>query len=214
MGRRKKEPLSSHRSYITTSAEELFIQKGIQSTTMEDIAKKAGYSKATLYVYFKNKEEIIAALTLQSMTKLYDYISTALSKQTETKEKYYAICSLLTQYQEDYPFYFDIVLEKINTNFKKPDFIPIEKEIFDLGEKINQKLFQFLKIGKETGEICGDIPIIPTIFSFWAMLSGLIQMAAKKQEYIEKSLNISKQEFLQYGFSALYHSIETKEEKK
>ena len=61
MARRKKEPKSVHRSNIASAASMLFMKKGITVTSMDDIAKAAGYSKATLYVYFKNKEEITAA---------------------------------------------------------------------------------------------------------------------------------------------------------
>lgn len=40
------------------------MDKGIAATSMDDIAKAAGYSKATLYVYFENKEEIVGILVL------------------------------------------------------------------------------------------------------------------------------------------------------
>ena len=33
----------------------IYMEKGIAQTSMDDIAKAAGYSKATLYVYFENK---------------------------------------------------------------------------------------------------------------------------------------------------------------
>ena len=59
MARRKKEPRAVHRQNIATAAEELFTKKGIEATSMDEIAQKAGYSKATLYVYFQNKEEIV-----------------------------------------------------------------------------------------------------------------------------------------------------------
>ena len=55
MGRRKKEPKSVHRENIASAASGLFMEKGIVATSMDDIAKAAGYSKATLYVYFKKK---------------------------------------------------------------------------------------------------------------------------------------------------------------
>ena len=48
MGRRKKEPKSVHREKIATAASTLFMEKGIAATSMDDIAKAAGYSKATL----------------------------------------------------------------------------------------------------------------------------------------------------------------------
>lgn len=38
------------------------MEKGIAATSMDDIAKASGYSKATLYVYFENKEEIAVLL--------------------------------------------------------------------------------------------------------------------------------------------------------
>ncbi len=77
MGRRKKEPRSVHRENIASAASVLFMEKGIAETSMDDIAKAAGYSKATLYVYFENKEEIVGILVLGSMKKLYDYIVSA-----------------------------------------------------------------------------------------------------------------------------------------
>ena len=70
MGRRKKEPPSVHRSQIAQAASALFLEKGTAAVSMDDIAKAAGYSKATLYVYFENKDEIVSALTLDSMKKL------------------------------------------------------------------------------------------------------------------------------------------------
>lgn len=67
MARRKKEPKSVHRENIAAAASKLFMEKGITATSMNEIAKIAGYSKATLYVYFENKEEIIGFLVLDSM---------------------------------------------------------------------------------------------------------------------------------------------------
>lgn len=69
MARRKKEPKSVHREKIASAASVLFMEGGIAATSMDDIAKAAGYSKATLYVYFENKEEIVGILVLDSMKK-------------------------------------------------------------------------------------------------------------------------------------------------
>ena len=62
MGRRKKEPRNVHRENIVSAASVLFMENGIAAASMDDIAKAAGYSKATLYVYFENKEEIVSIL--------------------------------------------------------------------------------------------------------------------------------------------------------
>ena len=57
------------------------------------------------------------------------------------------------------------------------------------------------------GDLRDDLEIMFAIFNFWGMLSGIIQLAANKEEYIKKSMGLSKEKFLEYGFSLVYHSI-------
>ena len=212
MARRKKEPRSVHREKIASAASVLFMDKGIAATSMDDIAKAAGYSKATLYVYFENKEEIVGILVLDSMKKLYHYIVSALEQQETTKEQYNFICRGLVQYQEEFPFYFKMVLDKINIDFESHDYLPEEKETYQIGEEINEKIKEFLISGIDKGDLRGNLKIMPTIFNFWGMLSGLIQFAANKEEYIKKTMGLSKIQFLEQGFHMLYCSIADKGE--
>ena len=211
MGRRKKEPRSVHRENIVSAASALFMERGIAATSMDDIAKAAGYSKATLYVYFENKEEIVGILVLNSMKKLDFYISSALIQHEDTKARYDFICRGLVQYQEEFPFYFKMVLDKINIDFESKNYLPEEKETYQIGEEINEKIKDFLLSGMEKGNLRNDLEIMPAILNFWGMLSGIIQLAANKEEYIKKSMGLSKIEFLEYGFSLVYRSIAAKE---
>lgn len=212
MARRKKEPRSVHREKIASAASVLFMDRGIAATSMDDIAKVAGYSKATLYVYFENKEEIVGILVLDSMKKLYHYIVSALEQQETTKEQYNFICRGLVQYQEEFPFYFKMVLDKINIDFESNDYLPEEKETYQIGEEINEKIKEFLISGIDKGDLRGNLKIMPTIFNLWGMLSGLIQFAANKEEYIKKTMGLSKIQFLEHGFHMLYCSIADKGE--
>ncbi|MCQ4664340.1 TetR/AcrR family transcriptional regulator [Extibacter muris] len=207
MGRRKKEPPNIHRENIALSAHKLFMSNGIECTTMNDIAKESGYSKATLYVYFQNKEEIIAFLVLKSMTKLDEYITLALENQKSTKGRYDMICQGLLEYQKQYPFYFAVALDEINIDFKNSNYLPEEEETYHVGEEINKKLQQFIQEGILANDLKPDIKILPTIMAFWGMLSGLIQISVKKEAYITQELKMSRQEFLKYGFETLYQSI-------
>ena len=207
MGRRKKEPRSVHRENIVSAASALFLEKGIAAASMDDIAKAAGYSKATLYVYFENKEEIVGIIVLNSMKKLCDYISSALLQQETTKSRYEFICRGLVQYQEEFPFYFKMVLDKINIEFENNNYLPEEKETYQIGEEINEKIKQFLLSGMAKGDLRSDLELMPAIFNFWGMLSGIIQLAANKEDYIRKSMGLSKNQFMEYGFSLVYDSI-------
>ena len=208
MGRRKKEPAETHRRQIGEAAGNLFAVKGIEGTSMDEIAKEAGYSKATLYVYFENKEAIVAMLVHESMRKLYGYIDAGLQSGRNTRERYDRICRGLLQYQQEFPFYFSAVLDRINIEFDKGSALAEERDAFQVGEEINRKMSSFLESGIRAGELRQDMDVTAVIFTFWGMLSGLIQIAVKKETYIRRRLGFSRDEFLDYGFDTLYRSIE------
>lgn len=207
MARRKKNLPAVHRAAIALAAESLFQERGIAATTVDDIARAAGYSKATLYVYFKNKEEIVSALSLDSMKKLQGYILDALAAHTGTRERYDAVCAALVRYQEQYPLYFQIALQEMKADVGDPGILPVEKDIFETGEQINHMLIGFIESGIARGDFRSGTANLPTVFAFWAMLSGLVQMAVSKEAYIQSGMGISRQEFLRHGFDTLYRSI-------
>ena len=65
--RRSHRPLadddSAKRRQIIEGARAVFLAQGFDAASMNDIARKAGVSKGTLYVYFRNKEELFEAIT-------------------------------------------------------------------------------------------------------------------------------------------------------
>ena len=52
-----------------------------------------------------------------------------------------------------------------------------------------------------------DLDIFKTEFAFWGMLTGVIQLAYNKQEYLKSINKISVKNFLSYSFDLLYKSI-------
>ncbi len=69
---------AQRREKLLDAAIEIFFQKGFHATRLEDIAKQAGLSKGTLYLYFENKESIFLALierlALSSVHKLTQHL--------------------------------------------------------------------------------------------------------------------------------------------
>jgi AcrR family transcriptional regulator len=53
---------SAKRRQIIEGARVVFLTQGFDAASMNDIARKAGVSKGTLYVYFRNKEELFEAI--------------------------------------------------------------------------------------------------------------------------------------------------------
>jgi AcrR family transcriptional regulator len=64
---------------IVDAALEVFAEKGFAAAKLDDIARKAGISKATLYLYFDTKEEIFRAVARAAVASLLE----ALGSQAE-----------------------------------------------------------------------------------------------------------------------------------
>ncbi len=56
---------SSKRRQIVEGARQVFMAQGFDAASMGEIARVAGVSKGTLYVYFKSKEELFEAIVRQ-----------------------------------------------------------------------------------------------------------------------------------------------------
>ncbi|HEY5801109.1 MAG TPA: TetR/AcrR family transcriptional regulator [Burkholderiaceae bacterium] len=52
---------------LLAAALDLFVERGFASTRLEDVAKRAGVSKGTLYLYFTNKEELFKAVVRENL---------------------------------------------------------------------------------------------------------------------------------------------------
>ena len=67
---RKQRERERRRQQIIVAAKRVFCQNGYSKSTMEDIAREAELSPGTLYLYFKNKDELYASLSLRILQYL------------------------------------------------------------------------------------------------------------------------------------------------
>ncbi len=70
---REKETL---RQEILDAARELFVEEGYENVSMRKIADKIEYSPTTIYLYFKDKAELLHHLTEETFAKLIKSLDT------------------------------------------------------------------------------------------------------------------------------------------
>lgn len=61
------------------AAEHLFISRGYRSTTMDDIARDAGYSRSAIYRHFPNRRDLLAAMVQRTTQRHMSSLSERLS---------------------------------------------------------------------------------------------------------------------------------------
>lgn len=68
---RKAAEREARKQLILQGALSVFKEKGLEGATIDEIARAAGFGKATLYYYFSSKEEIFNALLLHGWLTLW-----------------------------------------------------------------------------------------------------------------------------------------------
>lgn len=65
-----KHQVDEQRARILDAAQKLFLQNGLENTTMVDIATEAGITKVTLYRYFSNRDVIALEIHVRMMNRI------------------------------------------------------------------------------------------------------------------------------------------------
>ena len=133
MNTRTQRTIAFNRRNILDAADKLFCKNGVEKTTMEQLAAEAGYSKPTLYGYFKDKDEVYFALVLEFMEKIVVKVDKAIDEQTAFNDTFTKICQDVFRLATRYPLYFEGLIGTINVNIKADDTPQIYKDIYHLG---------------------------------------------------------------------------------
>lgn len=83
MGRKVQENKKQKKEALLENALELFLSKGLQDTSIADIAKKAGVAKGTFYLYFKDKIDLRNILIAHEASKLFEKATEKLDEDSE-----------------------------------------------------------------------------------------------------------------------------------
>ena len=83
--------ISKTRAKLVEVARELFARKGIESTTMNDIAQASGKGRRTLYTYFRSKEEVFYAVIESELELLSQKMDAVAAMNVEPIEKVFRL---------------------------------------------------------------------------------------------------------------------------
>jgi AcrR family transcriptional regulator len=85
---RSEKAKEKHKAIIEAAKDE-FVSKGFQAARIDEIAKKAGVAKGTVYLYFPNKESLFNEMIKTVMMPLIENIKHGLEGQTEARREIY-----------------------------------------------------------------------------------------------------------------------------
>lgn len=81
--RRTKEDAEKTRADILDAAEQLFANKGVQATSLDQVARAAGVTRGAVYWHFRDKRDLLAALRDRYRPPEIDIMEAALANRLD-----------------------------------------------------------------------------------------------------------------------------------
>jgi TetR/AcrR family transcriptional regulator, repressor for uid operon len=152
---------------IMQSAMENFAKNGFDRTRMEDIATAASLAKGTLYLYFKNKEDLFYAICDHNLEELRNQLSRLFNRKENIMldaERFY------NEYRKGSLGSDTIRFEMIALSTRSPK---LRKILAENQSKVYQVVKEFLKTQIERGFLREDINIDIIASAVIALYNGL-----------------------------------------
>jgi TetR/AcrR family transcriptional regulator len=183
---RREREKQQRRESIVDAAEKLFFSKDYDDVSMGDIAQEVELNRATIYLYFENKEALCFAVILRGVVLLNEMIKNKVKNTTYTKKitafgiTYYQFFNLHPQYAQVYNMFQS---GRFNTSaLRRPAWDDV-MEITRLQKEIFDTLHSTIKTLKGSGKLSLDVdPFYATILIITTLESLIIPSPLLEKE--------------------------------
>src|SRR5450631_4670615 len=199
---RRGEEKERRRAEILDAAETLYAKKGWDAVTVDQVARSARLSRALVYVYFRDKEELLFAIGERAMGLLRDRFFEAAARHAKGLDKVEAIGRAYMAYAYEFTHYFDFC-SRFQAHAVAVDPGSHEGACRVAGDQAIGVVVQAIEAGMRDGSIRPDVgaPLMLAT-TLWAFTHGIIQLAMAKGDDLAR-FGIAIPEFSNYGFGLL-----------
>ncbi len=178
---RKEKERETRKKLILNSALRVFKTKGLDHATMDEIAQEADFGKATLYYYFKSKEEIFSTILIKGWTSLWDGIEDVVIEENTPRRKFIKIIKKIIELvNEDRPLY-EFLFFAPQTH---PTTNDVEPEWKQYQVKLTNTMHKLIEIGIEAGEF-PNLDSQITLKALGYIFHGMILMGKDRENITE-----------------------------
>jgi AcrR family transcriptional regulator len=181
---RRQEEKDRRRVEIVEAAEDLYREMGWDAVTMDSVARRARLSRALVYVYFKDKQDLHFAIAARALDMLRQRFTEATARARTGMDKVEACGRAYMAYAQEFPHFFDACarLESHSADgAAEPS--PQAEQCVECGKGVHDVVVEALATGQRDGTIRKDIGELQVVSRvLWGFMHGLIQIAITKGE--------------------------------
>jgi len=204
---RKEREKEQRRQQIINAAEKVFFQHGFEPASMDMVAEAAELSKATLYSYFKSKEELYFHLFKRGETILMQLIEQAITHTQSFSDKLLAALKAVVRFRKKYKKYFDVMEYFMSVRQQKPEIEALMKEHLR-EEQCQLSLWSDLfEEGKKQGLVRDDVNPLRCMIVIWLMFTGFLQRYQLVGKNLKQDFGLNEDELLQEAYQLILNGV-------
>ena len=138
MGRRGEHTKQEYKSMALAAAEQIVSQSGLQGLTARKVATAIGYTVGSLYLVFKNLDDLIMQVNARTLDEMYSYILNRIEDKRDQHDALLASAHAYVDYASENPHRWMMVFEhKPPEGEEFPDWYMTKvSELFALVERV------------------------------------------------------------------------------
>jgi AcrR family transcriptional regulator len=168
---RKAKEKEELKSLILRAAKKLFVEQGVEQTTIRRIASEIDYSVGTVYVYYKEKNDILYDLHMQGFKQLGSEMKVLFSV-ADPMERLKALGRVYTQFAIENPDMYNLMF-----TLRAPlDFLDsMNEENWNEGKGAFDVLKTTVNECMDNGHFKGH-QLEPLSFAIWGTVHGMVSL--------------------------------------
>jgi AcrR family transcriptional regulator len=207
ISQRRGEEKERRRIEILDAAEALYAKKGWDAVTVDQVARSARLSRGLVYVYFRDKEDLLFAIGERAMELLRDRFEAAVGGPGSGLEHIAAIGRAYMGYALEFPHYFDFC-SRFQSHTVGAEAGANEGACRIAGDQVIGRVVEAIETGIRDGSIRADVgdPLL-VAFSLWAFTHGITQLVmAKGADLAHRGVAVS--DFSNHSFQMLISTLQ------
>ena len=176
---RREREREQRRSSILDAAEKLFFDHGVDKTTMDEVADEAELSKGTLYLYFKNKEDLYHAIHFRGMNVLRNMFLEAFESHQKGIDKVRAVGEAYLSFSRKYPNYYDAMMYFEAAEIDVSDQASYAYKCHEASLGVMQIVAGAVEAGMDDGTIRPLMDPKLMAYLLWGQTSGIIHIVSR-----------------------------------
>lgn len=165
---RRERERQARKEAVLDAARGLLLEKGFRGTTTKEIAELCELSEATLFFYFKNKDEILLSLLFESIRFWSDGLRKLKDSKLTAEKRLDQIWRFYEKVNDEHPEYYVIFAYLAQPNALNGVSPEVKEEVTKRSGENFQRLSDLLEIvtGQADGRHLAD--------TFWSTFLGLM----------------------------------------